>query len=130
MYICIDKVPKSVGNIKKTKTKKVVHNRPTVPERVNRRHGLARPWCDTEMNRKKTWFNEFFMVLTIKIKFLPIFTIICVISISKYVGIYGFEKIRGKNFLIFTPQSVKPILLINFSGIPLIVSKNCTILKL
>ena len=27
-------MPKSIGNIKKTKTKKVVHNRPTAPERV------------------------------------------------------------------------------------------------
>ena len=31
----MNKVPKSIGNIKKTKAKKVVHNRPTAPERVN-----------------------------------------------------------------------------------------------
>ena len=29
-------MPKSIGNIKKTKTTKVVHNRPTAPERVQK----------------------------------------------------------------------------------------------
>jgi len=47
---------------------------------------------------------EFFIVFTIKIKFAPTFTIIFVISASKYVSIHNFERNGCNHFSKFYPN--------------------------
>ena len=47
---------------------------------------------------KKPWFYRFFMVFIIKFKFAPIFTMIFIISASKYVSIRSSKKCGGQTF--------------------------------
>ena len=49
-------------------------------------------------------YGLFLMVFTMIIQFAPIFTIICVISVSKYVSIQSFKLIRGFNFSELHPM--------------------------
>ena len=51
-----------------------------------------------KINVRNHDFYELLMVLTIKITFAGIFTIIFVISASKYMSMQSFQKIRGKRF--------------------------------
>ena len=58
----------------------------------------------TEINAKNHDFNGFFIGFTMKIKFAPIFTIIFVISASKYICLRNFKNIRGNCFLKLHPR--------------------------
>jgi len=59
-----------------------------------------------KINMKNHNFYEFFIVFTIKIKFAPTFTIIFVISASKYVNIHSFKKNGSNRFSELYPKIV------------------------
>ena len=68
---------------------------------------------------KKPLFYGFFMVFIIKFKFAPIFTMLFVISASKYVNIRSSKVIGGQNYselypiIVYNDFSTKLLFLVN-----------------